>query len=201
MEILGQRLLRDVRRLGSAAEDELALWALADFLLVVKDGPHERGEGKSEVSLHLHLVGGNREDVTVDPAPLDGHDLFWPEQRAKAEQEQNLDVLRRIFHGVEDGGQALPRHRWHRRHLGGREHLAHSAQRVVLYVARADRKVEHLAKSHDDALQCRLLAFFCDGRDDLDDQRGRNFVKLLVAKGIDDVVLHPSSLFLIRYDR
>lgn len=72
----------------------------------------------------------------------------------------------------------LPRNGWHWRN--GRRCIdpIQSVDRVVLDVSGAYGKVKYLAASHDEALECYLLARLLYGPQHVDDERSRDLVQL-----------------------
>lgn len=72
----------------------------------------------------------------------------------------------------------LPRNGRHRRDDRRCIDPIQSVDRVVLDVSGAYGKVKYLAASHDEALECHLLARLLYGPQHVDDERSRDLVQL-----------------------
>ena len=66
-EVLRERLLADVRSGIAAGKDEIAPRMRRELLLTCQQRLHKRRQRDAVRTALLHLVPGNREDVTGDP--------------------------------------------------------------------------------------------------------------------------------------
>ena len=67
-------------------------------------------------------------------------------------------------------------------------------------VARADAEFQDLVRKHDDALQGGLMTFGFDVLDGLNDEGRCDLVDLLVAEGLDDVMLQSPTFGGVAHD-
>lgn len=70
----------------------------------------------------------------------------------------------------------------------------------MLDVSGTNGKIEDLAKSHEHALERRLLAVLFDRLHGADDEWGGDLVELTIADRADDVTLKATAFVLVAHD-
>lgn len=200
VQILRQGLRANVLAGALAGKDMTASWPRAERLLSGYQVLHERREGHAKWSSLLHVCAWYVDRVFCDPRLLERSIFARSKHRAEREEEEHAHAFRRILHDFHDGGQFSPVDCGHRFDLRRRKDLRHARERVVLDVSGTNGKIEDLAKSHEHALERRLLAVFFNRLHGSDDEWGGDLVELTIADRLDDVALEASSLVQIAHD-
>lgn len=143
----------------------------------IEKSKRERRERHAVLSPFLHLDGGDRQHVAVDPVAAELRRLARAKHRHELKHEKDLHPLRRFAHDAHGVGQFLPSNRRHRRHDGCGENSGHHVHGVVRDEARADSEVEDLAAPHQHPLQRRLLSCLFERTDGVDEERRGDLVE------------------------
>lgn len=200
MQVLRQGLRANVLAGALAGKDMTASWPRAEHLLSGDQLLHERREGHAKWPSLLHVLSWYVDRVFCDPRLLERSILARTEHRAEREEKKYLHPLGRVRHDTHHLGQIFPPDGWHRRHGGRGEDSRDSGERIVLYVACANREVKDLAKAHEHALERCLLPVLFYRVHGADDEWGGDLVELTIADRLDDVALEATAFVLVAHD-
>ena len=143
---------------------------MAAFALgLIEKSKRERRERHAVLASFLHLFGGDRQHVAVDPLAAEFRRLARPKHRHELKCKKDLHPLRSFAHDAHRFGQVLPPNSRHRRHDGRGENSADSVDGVVRDISSAYREVEDFAAPHQHPLQGRLLACLFKRSHDVDE--------------------------------
>ena len=198
--VLRQGLRADVLAGALAGKDMTASWPRAERLLSGDQLLHERREGHAKRPSLLHVLSWYVDRVFCGPRLLERSIFARSKHRAEREEEEHAHALRRILHDFHDDGQFSPVDCGHRFDLRRRKDLRHARERVVFDVSSTNGKIEDLAKSHEHALERRLLAVLFDRLHGSDHEWSCDLVELTIADRLDDVALEASSLVHVAHD-
>lgn len=148
----------------------------------------------------FHFVCRDREDVSVDPRPSELGAFSGAEHREKRPKEEHLHPARCVLDDLHDVGEFSPVDGGHWRRDWGSKDPAQTFNRIVLYVAGANGKVEDFTSAHEDALERHASTGGVQWPEDLDDERRCDLVELPVAEVRQHMVLEHSTLVAVRDD-
>ena len=138
----------------------------------------------------FHLLGRDCEDVAVDPRPAKFRDFARTQHRQERKEKKLLDAVGEVFDDRHRFWELLPPDGRHWAHLWRSKDAAQPLNGIVLDKAGTDGEVEHLTRSHEDALKCRPLPFGIEVADGVNYQWSRDLVDLPAANLGDHVHLH-----------
>lgn len=163
----------------------------------IKNARHERGDWDAMCASLFHFVCRDREDVSFDPRPSELGAFSGTEHREKRPNKEHLHPARCVLDDLHDVWEFSPVDGGHWRRDWGSKDPAQTFNRIVLYVAGANGKVEDFTSAHEDALERHASTGGVQWQEDLDDERRCDLVELPVADVRQHMVLeHPAFVFV-----
>ena len=142
--------------LVSTHKEVWTVWVSLDA--TVEDASNQRGDGNPVIAPHLHVFLRNVDRVSTNPLFLHVSDFVGSAHRSQLKEKHISNLIRRKFDdSANDERDLVPRQTLHRLGLGTRENPRYPRTWIVGDVTRANRKVEHFTKAHQNAFECGLF--------------------------------------------